>query len=234
MTAGPPSIYARTKGGRSPDPGSQEPEVEPGARAASLTVLRVTQTVAAFVAVSHRGGAQAMSSWKVVVTAVTFAKASPEPLDRLRAAGCEVVTNPWGRPLTEAELLEAVAEADALIVGNDKVSAAVINAAPRLKIIAKHGVGYDNIDRKAAAARGILVTNAPGTNSHEVADLAFGLLHMLARGLHIAIEATKQGKWIKPMGIGLWGKTLGIVGVGRIGTAVAARARGYGGVAKSP
>lgn len=168
-----------------------------------------------------------MSSWKVVVTAVTFAKASPEPLDRLRAAGCEVVTNPWGRPLTEAELLEAVAEADALIVGNDKVSAAVINAAPKLKIIAKHGVGYDNIDRKAAAARGILVTNAPGTNSHEVADLAFGLLHMLARGLHIAIEATKQGKWIKPMGIGLWGKTLGIVGVGRIGTAVAARARGY-------
>lgn len=165
--------------------------------------------------------------WKVVATAVTFAKSSSEPLDRLRAAGCEVVTNPYGRPFTEAELISAVADADALIVGNDKVPASVINAGTKLKIVAKHGVGYDSIDRKTAAARGIVVTNAPGVNSQEVADLAMGLLHMLARGLHIATNETKAGNWVKPMGVGMWGKTMGIIGVGNIGTATAHRATGY-------
>ncbi len=168
-----------------------------------------------------------MHNWKVVATAVTFAKSSPEPIERLKAAGCTVITNPYGRPFTEAEMKEALRDADALILGNDKVPASVIEAAPQLKIIAKHGVGYDAIDRKAAAARGIIVTNAPGTNSHEVADLAFGLLHMLARGLHIGNAATKRGDWVKPMGVGLWGKTLGILGVGQIGTATAHRATGY-------
>lgn len=168
-----------------------------------------------------------MTRWKVVATAVTFAKSSPEPLERLRAAGCEVVTNPYGRPLTTDEMKAALKDADALIVGNDKVPGSVIEAALKLKVIAKHGVGIDAIDRRTAAARNIIVTNAPGTNSHEVADLAFGLLHMLARGLHIANAATKRGDWIKPMGVGLWGKTIGILGVGKIGTATAARATGY-------
>ena len=168
-----------------------------------------------------------MAKWKVVATAVTFAKASPEPIQRLEAAGCEVVTNHFGRPFTEAELIEAVRDADALICGNDKVPGSVIRAGKHLKIVAKHGVGYDAIDRKTAAELGVTVTNAPGVNSQEVADLAFGLLHMLARGLHIANNATKRDEWIKPMGQGLWGKTIGIIGVGQIGTATAHRATGY-------
>lgn len=168
-----------------------------------------------------------MEQWKVVATAVTFARANPEPIERLKAAGCEVITNPYGRPYTEEELLEVIQDADALIVGNDKVTESVIRAGKRLKIVAKHGVGYNNIDRRAAAECGVLVTNAPGSNSQAVADLAFGLLHMLARGLHIAGEATKQGKWIKPMGITLWEKTIGIIGLGQIGLASAERAKGY-------
>lgn len=168
-----------------------------------------------------------MKKWKVVVTAVTFGKATSEPADRLKSIGCEVFTNTIGRPLTETELISAAHDADALIVGNDKVPGRVIHACPKLRVIAKHGVGTDSIDLLAAEQQGIVVTNAPGANSHEVADLTFGLLHMLARGLHIANEATKKGDWLKPMGVGLWKKTIGIVGVGKIGLAAARRAIGY-------
>jgi len=168
-----------------------------------------------------------MQKWKVVATAVTFGKVSSESADRLKSAGCEVVTNSLGRPLTETEMISVLQAADALILGNDKVSGAVIRTCPKLKIIAKHGVGIDNIDRSAAAECGVIVTNAPDTNSHEVADLTFGLLHMLARGLYSTNEATKRGEWLKPMGVGLWRKTIGIVGVGKIGLATAHRAAGY-------
>jgi D-3-phosphoglycerate dehydrogenase len=179
-----------------------------------------------FLAIKINGG-MIMYKWKVVVTAVTFAKADPEPLQRLQAIGCEVITNSLGRPLTEGEMINAAQDADALIVGNDKVTGKIIRSCPRLKVIAKHGVGVDGIDRKTAAECGVVVTNAPGVNSHEVADLTFGLLHMLSRGLYIANEATKSGHWLKPMGVGLWGKTIGIVGVGKIGLATAYRATGY-------
>jgi len=168
-----------------------------------------------------------MFKWKVVATAVTFGKADPEPINRLKAIGCEVITNSFGRPLTETEMITFAGDADALIVGNDKVTSAIIHSCPRLKVIAKHGVGIDGIDILAAAECGIVVTNAPGVNSHEVADLSFGLLHMLSRGLYIANETTKRGDWVKPMGVGLWGKTIGIVGVGKIGLATAHRATGY-------
>jgi len=168
-----------------------------------------------------------VSKWKVVATAVTFGKADLEPINRLKAIGCEVITNSVGRPLTESEMIAAARDADALIVGNDKVTGVIIRSCPKLKVIAKHGVGIDGIDIETAAQCGVVVTNAPGVNSHEVADLAFGLLHMLSRGLYIANEATKRGDWVKPMGVGLWGKTIGIVGVGKIGLATAHRAIGY-------
>lgn len=168
-----------------------------------------------------------MFKWKVVATAVTFGKADPEPMNRLKAIGCEVITNTFGRPLTETEMIAVARDANALIIGNDKVTGTIIRSCPKLKVIAKHGVGIDGIDSKAAAECGVVVTNAPGVNSHEVADLTFGLLHMLSRGLYIANEATKRGDWVKPMGVGLWGKTIGIIGVGKIGLATAHRATGY-------
>lgn len=169
----------------------------------------------------------AVYKWKVVVTAVTFAKADLEPLNRLTAIGCEVITNFLGRPLTESEMIHVARDADALIVGNDKVTGTMIRSCSKLKVIAKHGVGVDGIDSKTAAQCGVVVTNAPGVNNHEVADLTFGLLHMLSRGLYTANEATKNGNWLKPMGVGLWGKTIGIIGVGKIGLAAAYRATGY-------
>jgi D-3-phosphoglycerate dehydrogenase len=168
-----------------------------------------------------------MRDWKVVGTAVTFGKVNMEPVNRLKQMGCEVLTNGFGRPFTPEEFVKIAGDADAIIVGNDKVPESVIRQLKNLKIIAKHGVGTDSIDIKTANELGIVVTNAPGTNSQEVADLAFGMIHTIARWLHIVNYTTKDGQWYKPMGMSLYNKTIGIIGVGKIGTATAKRAAGY-------
>jgi D-3-phosphoglycerate dehydrogenase len=133
-----------------------------------------------------------------------------------------------GRPLPE--LLAALADADALVVRSaTKVTRDVIAAAPRLRVIARAGTGVDNVDLEAASARGIVVMNAPGANSISVAELAMGQLLALARHLPGADAAMKAHKWEKKKfaGVELRGKTLGLVGLGRIGQEVAARARAF-------
>ena len=134
-----------------------------------------------------------------------------------------------GRPLPE--LLTAVADADALIVRSaTRVTAEVIAAAPKLRVVARAGTGVDNVDLDAASARGIVVMNAPGANSISVAELALAQMLALARHLPAADAAMKQHKWEKKKfaGVELRGKTLGIVGLGRIGQEVAVRARSFG------
>ena len=167
-------------------------------------------------------------AYTVLVTPRSFGESSKKPLEILAAAGCTVIRNTQGRLMREQELVAAIGECDALIVGLDGITSAVIAGAPRLRVISKHGVGVDNIDLHAAADRGIVVTNTPGTNSQAVADLAFGLMLSIARQIprnaRIASEHGKKGV----IGRELHGRTLGIVGFGRIGAAVAARARGFG------
>jgi D-3-phosphoglycerate dehydrogenase len=124
-----------------------------------------------------------------------------------------------------------LADADALIVRSaTTVDAAVIADAPRLRVIARAGTGVDNVDVEAATARGIVVMNAPGANSISVAELTIGLMLALSRGVPAADAAMKQGVWDKKRltGAELRGKTLGIVGLGRIGQEVAIRARPFG------
>lgn len=133
-----------------------------------------------------------------------------------------------GRPLPE--LLEALGQADALVVRSaTKVTREVIDAAPRLRVIARAGTGVDNVDLQAASARGIVVMNAPGANSISVAELAMAQMLALARHLPAADAAMKGHRWEKKRfaGIELRGKTLGIVGLGRIGQEVASRARAF-------
>jgi D-3-phosphoglycerate dehydrogenase len=130
-----------------------------------------------------------------------------------------------------ADLAAALAEADALLVRSaTKVTAALIQAAPHLRIVGRAGTGVDNIDVTAASARGILVVNAPGANSISVAEHAFALMMALARAVPAADRAMKDGKWEKKrfLGTELRGKTLGIAGLGRIGQEVAQRARAFG------
>jgi D-3-phosphoglycerate dehydrogenase / 2-oxoglutarate reductase len=129
------------------------------------------------------------------------------------------------------ELSRDLAGADALVVRSaTKVTAAVMAAAPRLRVIARAGTGVDNVDVPAATERGIVVMNAPGANSISVAELAIALMLSLSRAIPSADAAMKQGVWEKKKltGAELRGKTLGIVGLGRIGQEVGTRARGFG------
>ncbi|HUE98699.1 MAG TPA: hydroxyacid dehydrogenase [Anaerolineales bacterium] len=129
------------------------------------------------------------------------------------------------------DLLEAIGSYDALIVrGQTRVTAAVMDAASQLKVIGRAGVGVDNIDLEAAKKHNIAVVNAPTSTTVAVAELTFGLLLALAREIPRAEAAMKQGQWLKKEfeGTELNGKTLGIIGFGRIGMEVSRRAAAFG------
>ncbi len=132
---------------------------------------------------------------------------------------------------TPEQLAADLANADALIVRSaTTVDRSLIEAGSGLRVIARAGTGVDNVDVDAATERGILVMNAPGANSISVAELAMAHMLALSRGIAAADAAMKRGVWDKKKLVGaeLRGKTLGIVGLGRIGQEVAARARNFG------
>ena len=129
------------------------------------------------------------------------------------------------------KLPEALADADALVVRSAvQVDDALLEHAPKLRVIGRAGVGVDNIDAEAATRRGIVVMNTPGANAIAVAELTLGLMIALARQLPLANNTMHAGKWDKKslQGVELRGKTLGILGLGRIGLEVAKRARNFG------
>lgn len=168
-----------------------------------------------------------MMQKKVLVAARSFAR-SPEAKAVLEAQGYELVLNTLDRPLEEAELLKLIPGIDALVAGNDAVTAAVIAAgAPTLKVIAKHGVGFNNIAVAAAKQHNIPVTITPGANSKSVADLALGLMLAVARRIPQMDHSVRDGSWGRITGSELGGKVLGIVGMGNIGGEVAKRAYGF-------
>ena len=155
--------------------------------------------------------------------------------DGLPASALETLKQPdWildsrqGR--SPAELAEDLKDADALVVRSaTKVSRQLIDAAPKLRVVARAGTGVDNVDVSAATARGIVVMNAPGANSLSVAELAMGLILALARNIPAADASMKVSKWEKSKfaGAEIRSKTLGLVGLGRIGQEVAARAHAF-------
>jgi D-3-phosphoglycerate dehydrogenase len=129
------------------------------------------------------------------------------------------------------DLLQIVSDYDALVIrGQTRVTADVLDAASRLKVIGRAGVGVDNIDLEAAKRHNVTVVNAPTSTTVAVAELAFGLLLALAREIPRADVSMKQGQWIKKEfeGVELHGKTLGIIGFGRIGMEVGKRAAAFG------
>lgn len=133
--------------------------------------------------------------------------------------------------LPEAELLPMVADVSAIVVRSEtKITAQIIAAAPLLKVVGRAGVGVDNIDVEAATARGIVVMNTPGGNTISTAELTFSMLMALARKIPQAHASMKAGEWNRKAfsGTELLGKTLGVLGLGRIGTEVAHRALAFG------
>lgn len=133
--------------------------------------------------------------------------------------------------LAEAELLPLVADAVALVVRSEtKVTKKIFEAAPKLRVVGRAGVGVDNVDVEAATQRGVVVMNTPGGNTITTAELSFAMLLSLARKLPQAHGSMAAGKWDRKQfqGVELLGKTLGVLGMGRIGTEVAKRALAFG------
>ncbi len=163
-----------------------------------------------------------MAAWKVLLT------------DGLEENGKEIlrsaveVTDQSG--ISAEDLLKVVGQYDALIVrGRTKVTEAVFAAAPQLKVVGRAGVGVDNIDLAAAKAHQVTVVNSPLATTVAVAELTLSLMLSLVRELSRADASMKAGKWLKKEfeGRELFGKTLGVIGFGRIGSAVAARAKAF-------
>lgn len=162
---------------------------------------------------------------KVVSTSPSFAKYSDEPLNMLQAAGIEVVHVSGNA--AENELYAAFQDAEAAIVGYTAINQSILEHADKLKIVCKHGVGVDNIDLEAAKRKGVWVTNVPDGNKMAVADFALGLMLSLARRIQETDQRTKAGEWPQTAGSEIYGKTLGVIGLGRIGREVVRRARGF-------
>jgi len=164
---------------------------------------------------------------KVLISATSFSEITKEPEDRLIDAGHDVIRNPYNRPMTADEVAPLLADIDAVAAGVDDFSAPSLAQADRLKIIAKHGAGIDNIDVVECTRRGIVVTNVPGANAEAVADMALALMLAVARHIPGGDRTTKAGQWVNTYGVDLCGATIGILGLGRIGKSVVKRCRGF-------
>ncbi|WP_263706420.1 phosphoglycerate dehydrogenase [Shouchella tritolerans] len=162
---------------------------------------------------------------KVICTSPSFAKHSNKPIIRLQQEGIELVRVP--PDISQAEFVQEAKGAEAAIVAFNKISDAVLAQLPDLKVVAKHGVGVDNIDVAAAKKHGVIVTNVPNANKHAVADFAFSLLLSLARQIPSGTDITKKGEWPSLFGADVYQQTLGIIGLGAIGKEVARRASGF-------
>lgn len=170
-----------------------------------------------------------MSSWKVLISTTYFQDALPAYMERMGELGITTVVPRVCERLSEEELLLLVRDIDGAICGDDRFSDRVFAAAPRLKILVKWGTGIDSIDCEAAARRGIVVKNSPDAFSVPVAETAFAFLLNFARQVHWTDHDIRAGGWgEKRRGRTLAESTLGIIGVGNIGTAVARRAHAFG------
>jgi glyoxylate reductase len=156
----------------------------------------------------------------------------PAPALELLASRCEVVVHPEDAALAPAELGERCRDAAGLLVVGVRVNEEVLNQAPKLRVVANCGVGYDNIDVTVCTRRGIVVTNTPDVLTDTTADLAFALLMAAARRVVEGDRLVRDGRWQRWEWGRLWGadihhQTLGLYGFGRIGQAMARRGRGF-------
>jgi phosphoglycerate dehydrogenase-like enzyme len=159
---------------------------------------------------------------------MTLAGAEGPHLDVLRAAGFEIVYPPRPVQMTEEEVLQQLRDVSASLAGSEPYTQRVIEAHPGLRVIARSGVGFDAVDLAAATERGVAVTITPGTNHDAVAEHTFALILALAKDVIAQHRGLEAGKWLRRTNLPLRGRTLGIVGLGRIGKAVALRGACFG------
>lgn len=164
--------------------------------------------------------------YRILVTARSFAKTPGAHHDYLAAHDCVVDLRAPDHPLDSAGLAALLPSYDGVILGLDQCDAAAIAAAEGLRVISRYGVGMENVDLEAAAARGITVTNTPNTNNISVAELAIGLMFALARNIPQTAANARVGDFSRQTGWEITGKTLGVAGYGAIGREVGVRGAG--------
>ncbi|MCA9730801.1 MAG: hypothetical protein H6696_19185 [Deferribacteres bacterium] len=165
-----------------------------------------------------------MSKYKIYITD----NIAEEAVSLLRDKGFDAVA---GDTLAETELAKAIGEYDAIAIRSaSKITATVLENPGKLKLVVRGGVGIDNIDVSAATAKNVAVANTPGANTIATAELTFGLMLALARHIATGYRSLSQGEWDRKSfrGVELYGKTLGLLGFGRIGREVAKRAQAFG------
>ncbi len=153
---------------------------------------------------------------KVVVSAVAFSK-NKELVQALLSQFPDAVINYDGKRYVNEELVEYYKEADAIITGLEKIDDELLSKLPKLKLIAKYGVGLDNIDIEACKNRNVKIGWTGGVNKHSVAEMALGFMLMLSRNLFTTANQLKSGTWNKSGGFSLSSRTIGIIGIGHIG-----------------
>jgi D-3-phosphoglycerate dehydrogenase len=166
---------------------------------------------------------------RILLSTTSFQDTPGAHHDVLNKSGFEVIRARG--PLSEQQMLDLIAHGgfDGLLNGDDKITAKVIDAAlPRLKVIAKYGIGLDSIDVKYATSKKLPVLFTPGVNETTVAEHTYGLMIGVAKHFWFHMRAVKQGQWKRQTGAELYNKTLGILGLGRIGKEVVKRAGAFG------
>jgi phosphoglycerate dehydrogenase-like enzyme len=166
-------------------------------------------------------------SKEVLVLSAKFRGQVEKVEEFLTAQGCTLAPFEYDGPLTEDQLCEAVRDVGGIITGLERITPRVLDAADQLKVVSAGGVGFDHIDVDAASARGVAVCNCAGCNNRSVAELVFGMMIGLSRQILPADRAMRGSEWMRYLGTELWGKTLGIVGLGRVGRSVALLGRAF-------
>ncbi|MCL2269968.1 MAG: phosphoglycerate dehydrogenase [Treponema sp.] len=165
---------------------------------------------------------------KVLVTPTSFKPVNGgAAMELLRSFTADLVFNPQAKPLSEGDLIPLLADCDGYIAGLDFITRKVLENAPKLKVISRYGVGVDRVDLEAAREMRVVVCNTPGVNANAAADLAFALLLCIARKVPLLDRKTREGEWLRSTGFELYGKTIGIIGLGAVGKAMAKRASGF-------
>lgn len=158
--------------------------------------------------------------YTIAISPSSFAAEDKTPLDLLHEAGVKVLPNPYGRRLTEDEIISHLHGVDGLIAGLEPLNHRVLHSSPQLKALARVGIGMDNVDLKAATELGIKVSNTPDGPTQSVAEMTLAAMLFLCRGILQANTDLHNNVWKKSIGTGIQGTKVLLVGYGRIGRAV--------------
>jgi len=170
-----------------------------------------------------------MEKFTVLIESRPFCAFDNTPMEQLKSSGMDLI-DMRGSGIQDSKFVEALKRVDAILCGNDLVvNDAVLDMAPRVKAIAKMGAGLDTVDIDAATRHNAIVFHTPGANNQAVADHTFGLILNVARKIIYCDRSLRENRWehTKIMGLEIWQKTLGLIGLGAIGRCVALRAKGF-------